>query len=146
MSFIPHALASGTFAALASVCAKLFTDQKTAQFTQTTLDVLPISHYSDSLEFYVSSAVRITCFILIFAFNSLMWTIFTKALNRAPSSTAVSIVNSAANFSVSALAGYIVFGEPLALSWWVGATLIITGTLILTRANSKMEETKSKTD
>jgi hypothetical protein len=53
MSFIPHALASGTFAALASVCAKLFTDQKTAQFTQTTLDVLPISHYSDSLEFYV---------------------------------------------------------------------------------------------
>jgi multidrug transporter EmrE-like cation transporter len=44
------------------------------------------------------------------------------------------------------LAGYIVFGEPLALSWWVGATLIITGTLILTRANSKMEETKSKTD
>ncbi|KAG2173684.1 hypothetical protein INT43_005104 [Umbelopsis isabellina] len=146
MSFIPPAIASGTFAALASVFAKLFTDEKTSQFTQSTLELLPISKYSETAEFYVSSTVRIICFILIFGCNSLMWTIFTKALNRAPSSTAVSIVNSAANFSVSALAGYIVFGEPLALSWWVGATLIITGTLILTRANSKMEETKSKAE
>lgn len=41
------------------------------------------------------------CFALIFGCNSIMWTTFTKALNAAPSSVQVSIVNGAVNFSAS---------------------------------------------
>lgn len=41
------------------------------------------------------------CFILIFGCNSVMWTTFTKALNAAPSSVQVSIVNGAVNFGSS---------------------------------------------
>jgi hypothetical protein len=63
MSFIPPAIASGTFAALASVFAKLFTDQKTAQFTQTTLDLLPISQYSETAEFYVRLSEQFVPFL-----------------------------------------------------------------------------------
>ncbi|KAG2188136.1 hypothetical protein INT44_000887 [Umbelopsis vinacea] len=145
MSFIPHALASGAFAALASVFAKLFTDSRTTYFTQILIDLLPVTQ-QDALKSYILLLVRLICFLLIFACNSLMWTIFTKALNRAPSSTSVSVVNSAANFGVSALAGYAVFGEPLAYSWWLGAALIITGTLLLTRSQTNGSMNKSKVE
>lgn len=53
MSFIPYALASGAFAALASVFAKLFTDSKTAYFTQILIDLLPATLNQESLESYV---------------------------------------------------------------------------------------------
>ncbi|KAI8578558.1 hypothetical protein K450DRAFT_246342 [Umbelopsis ramanniana AG] len=145
MSFIPQALASGAFAALASVFAKLFTDSRTAYFTQILIDLLPVTQ-QDALKSYILLLVRLLCFLLIFACNSLMWTIFTKALNRAPSSTSVSVVNSAANFGVSALSGYAVFGEPLAYSWWLGAALIITGTLLLTRSQTNASMNKSKVE
>lgn len=54
MSFIPYALASGAFAALASVFAKLFTDSRTTYFTQVLIDILPVTQ-QDALKFYVSA-------------------------------------------------------------------------------------------
>lgn len=54
MSFIAYALASGAFAALASVFAKLFTDSKTAYFTHLLIDLLPATLNAESLESYVS--------------------------------------------------------------------------------------------
>lgn len=46
-------------------------------------------------------ATRIIFFLFTFICNSVMWTMFTKALNAASSSVQVSIVNGAANFSAS---------------------------------------------
>jgi hypothetical protein len=57
MSFIPHALASGAFAALASVFAKLFTDSRTTYFTQILIDLLPVTQ-QDALKSYVSANVQ----------------------------------------------------------------------------------------
>lgn len=54
MSFIPYALASGAFAALASVFAKLFTDSRTTFFAQVLIDMLPVTQ-QDTLKFYVSA-------------------------------------------------------------------------------------------
>lgn len=45
--------------------------------------------------------LRGLCFGLIFACNSLMWTLFTKALNAAPSSVQTTTVNGAVNLTVS---------------------------------------------
>lgn len=45
--------------------------------------------------------IRALCFGLIFACNALMWILFTKALNAAPSSVQATTVNGAVNFSVS---------------------------------------------
>jgi hypothetical protein len=57
MSFIPYALASGAFAALASVFAKLFTDSKTAYFTQVIIDLLSVKQ-QDALTSYVSANLQ----------------------------------------------------------------------------------------
>ncbi|GAA5816247.1 hypothetical protein MFLAVUS_009773 [Mucor flavus] len=115
-SFIPFAIISGFFAALSSVFAKLFSDERTELFHTYVLGQLNLVPEKTSL-----IVTRSICFALIFACNSIMWTTFTKALNAAPSSVQVSIVNGAVNFSASAILGYLVFNEPLALRWWIGA-------------------------
>ncbi|OAD66470.1 hypothetical protein PHYBLDRAFT_119253, partial [Phycomyces blakesleeanus NRRL 1555(-)] len=143
-SFIPTAILSGVFAALSSVFAKLFSDERTAVFR----DVIMDSGYLPSLPFAMTSemsliTMRVLCFCLIFGCNSLMWTLFTKSLNTAPSSVQVTIVNGAVNFSASAILGFLIFEEPLALRWWVGAGFILAGTIILSQSQKKLENKKS---
>ncbi|ORZ01070.1 hypothetical protein BCR43DRAFT_486321 [Syncephalastrum racemosum] len=140
-AFIPLAVLSGIFASLSSVFAKLFTD------TRTTLLHDRIVNYATALNLTIPFDPEISllglrglCFGLIFACNSLMWTLFTKALNAAPSSVQTTTVNGAVNLTVSALLGYLIFEEPLALGWWIGASFILSGTLLLSRAQ------KQKTD
>ncbi|KAI7908044.1 uncharacterized protein BX663DRAFT_492802 [Cokeromyces recurvatus] len=134
-SFIPFAIISGIFAALSSVFAKLFSDERTAYF-----------HAYISSAFYILPeklsllVVRGICFILIFVCNSVMWTTFTKALNVAPSSIQVSIVNGAINFSTSAILGHLVFREPLTLKWWLGASFILSGTVLLSQSQKRLEQ------
>ncbi|KAF9177245.1 hypothetical protein BGZ49_005728, partial [Haplosporangium sp. Z 27] len=60
-----------------------------------------------------------------------MWTLFTKALNRSKSSATVTVINSAANFCLTAVLGYALFSEPLALQWWFGASLIVLGSVLV---------------
>ncbi|CAO3611449.1 unnamed protein product [Mucor hiemalis] len=134
-SFIPFAIISGFFAALSSVFAKLFSDERTAlfhAFIASQLDIVP-----EKTSLLVTRGV---CFALIFGCNSIMWTTFTKALNAAPSSVQVSIVNGAVNFSTSAILGYVVFNEPLALRWWIGASFILAGTILLSQSQKRLEE------
>ncbi|KAF9971019.1 hypothetical protein BGZ73_006100 [Actinomortierella ambigua] len=60
-----------------------------------------------------------------------MWTLFTKALNRSKSSAVVTVINSSANFCITAVLGYLLFSEPLALQWWFGASLIVMGSVLV---------------
>ena len=84
--------------------------------------------------------------------NALMWTTFTKALQGASSTVEITVTNSSANlfFTVStlepkeqlqkshvyssppqAVLGNAVFGETLSLQWWLGASIIVTGLIII---------------
>ncbi len=65
------------------------------------------------------------------AFNALMWALFTKALTRASSTTRVSIINTSANFMLTAFAGWMVFGESLPGLWWVGAAGLVVGNVVI---------------
>jgi hypothetical protein len=47
------------------------------------------------------------------AFNGVMWGLFTKALTLATSTVRVSVINTSANFMVTALLGAVIFGEEL---------------------------------
>jgi len=49
------------------------------------------------------------------------------------SSVLATVVNSSTNFFSSALLGHLLFAEPLPLTWWFGATLIIGGLFFLAR-------------
>ena len=79
-------------------------------------------------------------FVLNLAFNALMWAVFTAALTRASSTTRVSVVNTSANFMLTAFAGWLVFGEKLNGLWWVGAVGLGVGNVVIGRRDEEGEE------
>ena len=81
----------------------------------------------------VNVALRGTFFLLNLAFNALMWALFTAALTRAESTTRVSIINVSANFMVTAMLGWMIFGEKLGAMWWVGAGMLAVGNVVIGR-------------
>ncbi|KAL1925387.1 uncharacterized protein VTP21DRAFT_270 [Calcarisporiella thermophila] len=141
-SYISYALTAGLLAALASVFAKLFTDPRTEAAVQYLSEIvcnrtqcftISLSYYEHSQQFdVVLLTARAACFAMMCACNAFMWTLFTKALNLSASSINVTVLNSTANFCSTALLGHLLFNEPLALKWWFGASLIITGTVMMT--------------
>ncbi|KAI8872321.1 hypothetical protein GQ42DRAFT_119585 [Ramicandelaber brevisporus] len=76
-------------------------------------------------------ALRAVFATLIFVSNAGMWATFTKALNKSSDSVSVSVVSSATNLIVTAILGFLVFGEPLSLLWAFGASLIFLGTILM---------------
>jgi hypothetical protein len=66
-----------------------------------------------------------------------MWALFTKALARGTSTTQVSIINTSANFMITAVLGFIIFAESLPPLWWVGAALLVAGNVIIGRREEK---------
>ncbi|KAF9150897.1 hypothetical protein BG015_007282 [Linnemannia schmuckeri] len=150
---IPTAILAGTFAALASVFAKLTLDARTVEFLQYACNTVlaPTTPYCTS--FFIAKedetspvvvAVRSACFALIFICNAAMWTLFTKALNRSKSSATVTVINSAANFCITAVLGYVLFSEPLALQWWFGASLIVAGSVLVSSNEANASSKKKK--
>ncbi|KAF7586310.1 hypothetical protein BBP40_009075, partial [Aspergillus hancockii] len=101
------ALASGAFAALNGLFAKLTTDTQTATFSRSLLTLLGLTGDHPTLEMLVRGA----CLGLNVLCNVIMWALFTRALTAAPSTVKVSITNTAANFLVTALLGMLVFRE-----------------------------------
>ena len=76
-------------------------------------------------------------------FNGVMWALFTKALARGNSTTQVSIMNTSSNFFITAILGLVVFSEVLPPLWWVGATFLVAGNVII---GSKDEGGKTEGD
>jgi hypothetical protein len=66
-----------------------------------------------------------------------MWALFTKALSRSPSTTQVSILNTSSNFMLTAFLGLLIFSESLPPMWWVGASLLVAGNVIIGRRDEK---------
>ncbi|KAK4983963.1 hypothetical protein LTR66_008647 [Elasticomyces elasticus] len=72
-------------------------------------------------------------FALNLLFTAVMWTLFTRALTLATSIMRVSIINTSANFMLTAALGALVFGESLPPMWWAGAALLVAGSVIIGR-------------
>jgi drug/metabolite transporter (DMT)-like permease len=62
-----------------------------------------------------------------------MWTLFTTALARGNSTTQVSIMNTSANFVITAILGFAIFSEALPPLWWLGAAMLVAGNVIIGR-------------
>ena len=60
-----------------------------------------------------------------------MWGLFTRALTLASSTVRVSIINTSANFIVTAVLSFIIFSESLPGLWWLGAALLVAGSVII---------------
>lgn len=72
-----------------------------------------------------------TFFALNLLSNFTMWALFTRALTASPSTTKVSITNTASNFLVTAILGMIVFAEHVRGLWWLGAAMIGAGCILV---------------
>ena len=78
-----------------------------------------------------------TLFALNLLFNFIMWSLFTSALTRSPSTTRVSIVNTSANFVLTAVLGLLIFAESLPPLWWLGAALLVVGNVVIGRRDQE---------
>ncbi len=72
-----------------------------------------------------------------------MWGLFTRALTLASSTVRVSIINTSANFIVTAVLSFIIFSENLPGLWWVGASLLVTGSVIIGRREEPEKKKES---
>ncbi|KAF4262315.1 hypothetical protein KXW98_003797 [Aspergillus fumigatus] len=121
------ALASGTFAALNGLFAKLTTDEQTTAFTRSISHLFGAGDQNTFLELLV----RGVCLGLNVLCNIIMWALFTRALTASPSTTKVSITNTSANFLITALLGMIVFREKVSGLWWLGAAMMGGGCILV---------------
>ncbi|GFF25644.1 hypothetical protein IFM61606_00938 [Aspergillus udagawae] len=121
------ALASGAFAALNGLFAKLTTDEQTTAFARSILHLFGAGDQNAFLELLV----RGVCLGLNVLCNIIMWALFTRALTAAPSTTKVSITNTSANFLITALLGMVVFREKVSGLWWLGAGMMGGGCILV---------------
>ena len=66
-------------------------------------------------------------------FNAIMWGLFTRALTLASSTVRVSVINTSANFMITAVMSALIFSENLPGLWWVGAAMLVAGSVIVGR-------------
>lgn len=70
--------------------------------------------------------------------------LFTSALSRSPSAVHANILNTIANFVLTALIGNLLFAERLPGLWWVGASMLIAGGVIIGQRDTEEKATTSK--
>ncbi|KAK4041715.1 hypothetical protein C8A01DRAFT_14541 [Parachaetomium inaequale] len=138
--WIVFALASGACAAFNGVFAKLTMTELTTNFSQGIARMLGLEH----VESVIEVIVRGSFFGLNLVFNGVMWTLFTTALARGDSTTQVSIMNTSANFVITAVLGFAIFSENLPPLWWLGAALLVAGNVIIGRKDEGKPEAKGE--
>jgi len=130
------AIASGACAAFNGVFAKLTTTELTTTWSNSIALTLGLAASNKFVEY----AIRGLFFGCNLLFNAIMWGLFTRALTLASSTVRVSIINTSANFIVTAILGFIIFSESLPGLWWLGAVMLVTGSVII----GMREETEKK--
>lgn len=145
------ASSAGLFASLASLSAKLAVTDETVKEICQILNVLSeIINWpllSSTCSEVLICVLRVCCFCLMFAFNALMWTTFTKSLQYFTSTVEASATNTACNFTFSAIFGWLFFNENLPLQWWIGCLCIVIGLYLIQSGNTKthpLQENKAK--
>ncbi|KAK8162078.1 hypothetical protein IWX90DRAFT_439433 [Phyllosticta citrichinensis] len=123
------AIASGACAAFNGVFAKLTTTTLTSSWASGVSHLLGLGEENKVVEF----AVRGFFFLLNLLFNAIMWALFTRALTLASSTVRVSIINTSANFMLTALLGALIFAESLPGIWWLGAAMLVAGSVVIGR-------------
>ncbi|KAL7648725.1 UNVERIFIED_CONTAM: hypothetical protein RMT77_000633 [Armadillidium vulgare] len=128
-----YAVTSGLIAAVASLCGKYAVARNEAKdLCEITLRFWEL--YSKENQVFCDQYLllwRGGFFVLMFLFNCVMWTTFTKALRFTSTSLEATIINTASNFFFTAVVGQVLFDEVVTGLWWMGTVLILCGLLIM---------------
>ncbi|KAF2121501.1 hypothetical protein BDV96DRAFT_594694 [Lophiotrema nucula] len=128
-AWLIFAVTSGACAAFNGVFAKLTTTELTTSWSHSLASTFGLSPDSKLFEFIL----RGLFFALNLLFNAVMWGLFTRALTLATSTVRVSVINTSANFLVTAVLGMMIFSEKMPGLWWLGAACLVTGSVIIGR-------------
>ncbi|PHH56281.1 hypothetical protein CFIMG_000425RA [Ceratocystis fimbriata CBS 114723] len=121
------AVMSGLTAATNGLFAKLSTTESTGNIAAGLAEFLGLGEHVRPFE----AAMRLSFFVLNLVCNGIMWALFTRALATGNSTTQVSMVNTSANFMATAVMGWAIFSESLPPLWFVGASLLVIGNVII---------------
>ena len=130
---------------------------------QTSSPVLMLSHYSTTADKTSSlahgiipgpsaaataleTALRAGFFGLNLACNAMMWALFTRALAAASSTVRVSVLNTTANFLVTAVLGWMWFDENIGGLWWIGAAGLAGGAAIVGQSRDDEPKVQLESD
>ena len=83
----------------------------------------------------ITWVTRGTLFAILITINSLALGLNLRGMSQM-GSTLGTILSTGTNFSMSAFLGYLLFHEQLTLQWWIGASFIIIGTLLISIGTS----------
>ncbi|KAL7543952.1 hypothetical protein ACHAXR_013365 [Thalassiosira sp. AJA248-18] len=136
MSFNTRAILSGALGATASFIAKLALSPDSPvpstvhSFCAANIHQLNNDESLSWLCPSISLATRGICLVCMIGVNAIMISSFLDGMNESGSVVGTAL-STAANFSCSAMYGIAFFGEVVPLSWYFGATLIASGTWLL---------------
>ena len=74
-----------------------------------------------------------------------MWVLFTRALTSHPSTTKVSVVNTSANFTITAVMGSLVFGEAVGGVGGIFGLALLVGGCVVLGAEEKKDKNAAET-
>lgn len=120
--YVAHCIIAGCNAAGAGISAKLLTTE-----------ILPVTPL-------VNTIICISCIALC---NVFMWVNYTIAMQGMRTVTATSCTTTA-NVLTSAVAGYVLFGDVMSLSWFCGISFIIIGIILVNFDQSQKVEVEEK--
>ncbi|KAG9197949.1 hypothetical protein G6514_000668 [Epicoccum nigrum] len=123
------AVTSGACAAFNGVFAKLTTTELTSSWSHSLASTFGLDPSNAFFEY----ALRAAFFGMNLLFNAIMWGLFTRALTLASSTVRVSVINTSANFMITAVMSALIFSEDLPGLWWVGAAMLVAGSVIVGR-------------
>ncbi|KAF8456912.1 hypothetical protein BGX38DRAFT_1068144, partial [Terfezia claveryi] len=136
MNWLSLSIASGLCAALNGLFAKLVTTTVTSGLVGRIEEGLGVEKGG----WVVEGGVRGVFFVLNLVFNAVMWGMFTAALTRGSSATKVSVINTSSNFMLTALLGSLIFSERLPPLWFLGAALLIGGSVVIGRRDGEKKD------
>ncbi|KAJ4986307.1 hypothetical protein SVAN01_08242 [Stagonosporopsis vannaccii] len=118
---------SGACAAFNGVFAKLTTTELTSSWSSSLAAAFGLDPSNKFFEY----ALRAAFFGMNLLFNAIMWGLFTRALTLASSTVRVSVINTSANFMITAIMSALIFSESLPGLWWLGAAMLVAGSVIV---------------
>ncbi|CAM9251869.1 unnamed protein product [Ectocarpus sp. 13 AM-2016] len=135
-------VASGALACFASVLGKVAFDGDTPFQVQATSACE--EHFSElALCNTVGRLVQGASLAGMFMVNAVMLSTFLKALQMS-GSTVATVTNFSTNFVLSGISGRMVFGERLPALWFFGASLVVSGVVLLTGGSSPEDDKTSE--
>ncbi|KAM4735720.1 transmembrane protein 42-like [Anableps anableps] len=127
-----YALSAGFLAAAGSLCAKLTLGAGyLREMCESGLSGWTRSSGGATGCDWLHVPLRLLCGVLVLTCNTLMWTMFSKALRHCSSSAGATVTTTASNFISSAIIGRLIFGETHSTLWWTGISLTLCGLLVL---------------